>query len=388
MSFDLIGRGTVDNDGTGDSAKTGAAKINALISAANAGQFQSFRNAIINGAFNVWQRGTSFSSITSAAFFADRWFYEKSGAMVHDVSRSTDVPTVAQAGQLFNYSALVDCTTVDAAIAATDYCFIEQRVEGFNYLPLAQRQCILSFWVKATKTGIYCASISNSGQNRSYVGEYTVNVADTWEFKTVVITASPSAGTWDYATGIGIRVRFVLACGSTFQTTANAWAGGQYFATANQVNACDNTANNFRITGVQLEACDSTEQDYTPFEHVPYGVELARCQRYYERLGASVSTLTEFAMLHCISTTQARGRLGFRVSKRATPTITIGSATSFAVDAAGGTQVACTALSGQFICPDSCDLLATVASGLVAGNVGTLRANSSSAPVVEISSEL
>src|SRR4051812_38977669 len=81
--------------------------------------FNVFRkNAIINGDFPFWQRATNFVGIIAGAYSADRFLYQKGGTMVHDISRSTDVPTVAQAGRLFNYSLLVDCQTIDAAIAA------------------------------------------------------------------------------------------------------------------------------------------------------------------------------------------------------------------------------------------------------------------------------
>jgi hypothetical protein len=254
-------------------------KVGLLFDAANAGQLQGFKNRIINGDFNVWQRGTSFVSAVNVAYHADRWLYSKSGAMVHDISRSTDVPTVAQAGRLFIYSLLVDCTTADASIAATDYADIQQVIEGFNWAELAQRACVLSFWVKATKTGIYTIALRNSGSDRSYAAEYTVNASDTWEFKTVSIAASPSAGTWDYTNGAGVKVSFILAVGSTYQTPAGAWATGNYLGTANQVNACDSTANNYRLCGVQLEPGEAA----TAFERRPFATELALCLRYYQK---------------------------------------------------------------------------------------------------------
>src|SRR5678816_1821597 len=134
------------------------------------------RNAILNGDFNVCQRGTSFTSIANNTYAADRWLYGKGGTVVHDISRSTAVPTVAQSGRLFNYSLLLDCTTADAAMAAGDIAQILQRIEGYNWLPVAQRIFTISFWVKATKTGTYCVAFLNSGTDRSYVAEYTVNV--------------------------------------------------------------------------------------------------------------------------------------------------------------------------------------------------------------------
>ena len=285
------------------------------------------KNAIINGDFNVWQRGTSFTSIAHAAYNADRWAYYKTGAMVHDVSRSTDVPTVAEAGRLFNYSFLVDCTTVDAAIAAGDYCFVAQKIEGYNWLPLAQRAVTVSFWVKGTKTGIHCAHLVNSGNDRSCVKEFTINTTDTWEKKTLTYPASPSAGTWDYTTGVGVWLSFVLAAGSTFHTTADAYQTGQFFSTANQVNATDSTSNNFRLCGVQLEAGSVA----TEFEQRTFPEELALCQRYYEKSFAQATAPVQNSgnfdgtVMFSVTIAATNVRLGsvhYRESKRASATIT------------------------------------------------------------------
>lgn len=257
------------------------------------------KNALINGDMTIWQRGTTFTAIANGAYTADRWIYAKSGAAVHDLSRSTDVPTVAEAGQLFTSSVLMDCTTVDSSIAAGDYVVFIQRIEGYYFRPLAQKQMTFSFWVKATKTGTYCVAFRNGGANRSYVAEYTINTTATWEKKTIVVPASPSAGTWDYTNGIGLDVIFALACGSTFQTTAGSWATGDFMGSANQVNGVDSTSNDFRLTGVQLESGDLA----TEFEYRHINDELQMCQRYFAPIkrfnGTSGSTTNQsFANIH------------------------------------------------------------------------------------------
>ena len=281
----------------------------------------SNKNAIINGDFNIWQRGTSFASVVDSAYTADRFIYRKTGSMVHDISRSSDVPTFAQAGRLFNYSALVDCQTADTSIGAAEYCRLAQAVEGFNFLPLAQKSMTLSFWVKATKVGIYCVSFRNAANNRSFIAEYTVNASDTWEFKTVVIAASPSAGGWDYTTGIGIAVSFILACGSDFQTTAGAWQAGDFAATANQVNACDSTSNNFQLCGIQLEQGSVA----TPFENRTIQGELALCQRYFEATYDQVSagTITGTGRFVASVSDISPITIPFKIPKRVAPSCAV-----------------------------------------------------------------
>jgi len=296
-------------------------------------QSQKNKNAIINGDFNIWQRGTSFAAIATAAYFADRWQYNKAGTMVHTVSRSTDVPTVAEAGRLFNYSILADCTTIDSPLIAGDFTTLSQKIEGFNWLPLAQKAVTVSFWVKATKTGIYCVSLRNSGNDRSFVKEFTVNATNTWEKKSVTFDASPAAGNWNYENGIGANLTFCLAAGTTFHTTANAWQTGNFFATSNQVNATDSIANDFRITGVQLEQGSVA----TDFETRLIDNELSACQKYTLPLGSLGGSIVG------INATNITIQIPFPVEMRAVPTATLLVTAVTIEDPLGGTNRTSTA---------------------------------------------
>lgn len=233
-----------------------------------------FKNRIINGKMDIAQRGTSFAAVADGAYTLDRWRFGNTSAAVVTISQQADVP----ADNEFQNSLRVAVTTADASIAAGDTCFISQRIEGYNVRDLIGRTFTLRFRARSSKTGVHCIALRNSGLNRSAVAEYTVNVANTWEDKTITLTGGLiTAGTWDWTNGTGLEVCFVLAAGSTFQTTAGAWQTGNFLDTANQVNCLDSNTNIFAITGVQLErgAVD------TPFEHRPYGAELALCQRYY-----------------------------------------------------------------------------------------------------------
>ena len=242
-----------------------------------------YRNYLINGDMNIAQRGTSFPAIASAAYSLDRFKYSNSSAAVHTAAQNSDVPTFSQSSYLFQNSMLLTLTTVDASIAAGDQVNVQQAVEGFNFINLAQKVFTLSFWVKATLPGTYCVSFRNSGLDRSYVAEYTINATDTWEYKTITVSASPAAGTWTYGTGSGLIVSWQLACGSTFQTTAGAWQTGNFLGTSNQVNGVNTllTATNFRLTGVML----NEGPEALPFRLFDDSgtSDLVPCQRYYEK---------------------------------------------------------------------------------------------------------
>lgn len=240
----------------------------------------NLRNALINGDLTYWQRGITFAAVADSTYTADRWMYRKTGTMVHTVSRSTDVPSSA----FGVYSLLVDCTTVPVSIGVSDNILISQRIEGNMLRPLKGKKLILVFWVKSTKTGTFCVSIRNGTDTRSLIKEYTVSTTNTWEKKTIRFEHN-TAGTWDYTNGIGLKLSFVLACGSNLVSTANTWQNGNFIATANQVNACDNVANDFRLSDVCLVE-DNEGQTREP-EFVLAGrdifEELQLCQRYYEK---------------------------------------------------------------------------------------------------------
>ena len=288
----------------------------------NGGALAGMRNRIVNGSMTVAQRGTSFPALTNPGitYTLDRWTWGQSGAMVCTATQSSDVPN-----DTFQTSLKVDVTTADTSLTANEYTVITQRIEGVNVRDLIGTTFTLSFWVKSPKTGIHCVAFRNAGPavpDRSYIKEYTIATANTWEYKTITVTGGLiTAGTWDWTNGPGLDVGFTFACGSTFQTTADAWQTGNFIATANQVNVMDNTANDFFITGVQLEPGSVA----TPFERRPIGTELQLCERYYQ--------LNRTCVGHALTTTSiAAASVSFNPSMRGVPTATILNGTGAVVD--------------------------------------------------------
>lgn len=240
-------------------------------------------NLIINGDMNIAQRGTSFSTSLSSAYTLDRWQYRKTvgSTMALSISKDSDAPTFAQSGQYFSSSLRMNLTIPQDSLSAGHAFLIEQKIEGYNFAKIAFKAFTLSFWVKSTTIGIRTISFRNSLSDRSYVSEYTINAANTWERKVITVSASPSSGTWDYGTGVGLVVTFSLACGSTFQTTKDTWQTGNFFGTAAAGNGVATGSTDFRITGVML----NEGVEALPFSLAGGNLtgELQLCQRYYEK---------------------------------------------------------------------------------------------------------
>jgi hypothetical protein len=348
------------------------------------GNLTAQKNLIINGDFNIWQRGTSFPAFPDGNYHADRWHTSETGTAVCTISRSTDVPTVAESGHLSNYSILFDVTTIDSSITGSDLYWMDQRIEGYNFQSIAQKEFTLSFWHKHTKTGTYCVSFRNTAQDRSYIAEYTQTTTDTWEKAEITVSASPSAGTWNYTNGNGMFVSFFLMAGPDKQTTADTWQTGNYYATSNQVNATDSTSNNCRFAQVQLEAGSVA----TDFEIRNHATELAMCKRYFERINADSIADNFLAVGMSTSTTTGITMLECEVEKRATPTVSHSASGDFDLLASAGNTKPVTALTYSIISKRTIRANGTVASGLIAGDGTLLQADGGGTGYIDISAEL
>ena len=243
-----------------------------------------FRNIIINGDMSIAQRGTSATGLgngDSGYHTVDRWRFTETGNVTFEFtqSQSTDVPT----GQGFATSLKMDCTTAQASPAANDFLQFHQRFEGQNlqYLKKGTSNALsltASFWVKSNKTGTYICELYDSDNTRQISKSYTINSADTWEKKTLTF-AGDTTGAFDNDNNQSLILNFFLSAGTDFTsgTLQTSWGSlTQANRAVGQVNLADNTANEWYITGVQLEA-GTTASD---FEFLPHDVNLQRCQRY------------------------------------------------------------------------------------------------------------
>jgi len=275
----------------------------------NVGMTIGFRNRIINGAMRIDQRNgggvVTTSALQSSVFTLDRWSYYNDVVSKRTIQRSS----VAPAG--FNNSLLV---TVIATDTVGPQQFLRQGIEGFNIADLgwgtAQAQsATLSFWVRSSVTGQMGGVIQNSSANRSYPFAYTINSANTWEYKTLAI-AGETSGTWLTTNGLGASISFENGPGFNAQP-AGAWAAVNTSTATGSVNLCATNGATWYITGVQLE--EGTQA--TPFDFRSIGTELELCQRYYFVYDSKRSFATIFNSDAGISTP-----IEFPVTMRTSPT--------------------------------------------------------------------
>jgi hypothetical protein len=330
-----------------------------------------FRNIIINGDMSIAQRSTSVASITASSYnTVDRFRTNISSAGTWTQSQSTTVPS----GQGFATSLKMDCTTADASLGATDIISIQTRFEGQNLQYLKKgtasaESLTLSFWVKSNKTGTYICELYDNDNTRHIAKSYTISSADTWEKKTITY-AGDTSGTLGNDNGDSFRVNFHLAAGSDYTsgTLATSWSS---YTAANravgQVNLADSTANEWYITGVQLEA-GTTASD---FEFLPVDVNLGRCERYCQVIGDTTDANVPYAVGMANSTANFRGVYSFKKEMRATPSATVSSASDFRIFE-NGTANVITALSFNQVSKRSCQVDADT-SGLVQGQACIFR---------------
>ena len=364
-----------------------ARELAELAASYDSGNIFGMKNRIINGDMRIDQRNAGAAvnvSNATAVYPVDRFF------VYEDTSAATLV--VQQAGGPDNSTkSFVITNGTGASATAAQVAQIQHRIEGLNVgdllLGTASASAItLSFWVRSSVTGTYCVSFRNSAQNRSYVAEYTISAANTFERKTVTLTGD-TTGTWLVDNGTGLNVTWDLGSGSNFNATAGSWGGANSTRTTNQANWINTSSASFFLGGVQLEKGSAA----TSFDYRPYGTELMLCQRYYYTTGGS-NVYQVFATGQAYSTGQVTGLVvPFPTVMRSSPTFSVSDVTHFLFSDAsgnGGVASAVTQTTSESS-PQSGNIRGTRnAGGLVAGSASSFFANNTTSARLNWSAEL
>ena len=219
------------------------------------------KNAIINGGFDIWQRGTSFASSNSSTnYTTDRWNFYRGVVTGGTVSRQTS-------GLIgFQYAARVQR---DSGNTSTDTLYFMQNVDTATSTPFAGKTVTLSYYARAG------ANFSPGGSNMGvqiYTGTGTdQNVLGTYTGINLLLDVNQAiTTTWTrYSHTVAIASTVTEFC-PRFLMAPTGTAGA---------------ADYFEIAGVQLEL-GSVATNFSRAGGTIQG-ELAACQRYYYRIGGT-----------------------------------------------------------------------------------------------------
>ena len=232
------------------------------VASINAGPLAGFRNAIINGNFDHWQRGTSF---TGNEYGADRWVHARIGT-THTASRQ---PFTLGQTAVPDEPAYFCRTIVSSVAGAGNLSRLDQRIEDVR--TFAGQQITASFWAKADAAKPiavdfvqYFGSGGSPSADVTGIGTTKVTLSTSWQKITMTATVPSVSGKTLGSDGNShLRLNVWFDAGSSFNSRTDTL--GQQSGT-------------FDIAQVQIEAGPVV----TPFERRPIGAELSLCQRYYQ----------------------------------------------------------------------------------------------------------
>lgn len=328
--LDGIEAGAQVNSVTSVAGKTGAVILNAADVGADL--LSGFRNKIINGDFDIWQRGPG--PFAGTAYTADRWLIGVGGGGdVVSTSRQSFSPGQTEVPGNPKHFLRFSRTTTGSATS-----FINQRIEDVR--TLAGRLVTYTFWARANKAlsvGVgYFQHFGSGGSATVDAYPETISVGTTWAKYSVTMT-------WPSVSGKTIGDGSYVAFRLSFP------AGNGNFT--------------FDLAHVSVVDGDATAED-DPFSPRHIQQELALCQRYYLRLGGT-ENYERLAAGFCHTATLARTVVFFPTEMRAPPSLSYNGAISIE-NPSGNTAV--TSLSANEPCKLTCGVNAEVSTGLTAGH--------------------
>ena len=284
---------------------------------------------IINGDMQVAQRGASFSQpdTNNDAYPVDRFSFQTGAIGVYTSTQET-LSSGAAYDDGFRKAARIDCTTAQASPAAGDYFWFQYKMEAQDCLLFKKgtssaEKMTVAFWVKSNKTGTSQLTVKDGDNDRICAGTYAISSANTWEHKIINIAADTS-GAFNNDNGAGFIFEWWLGAGSSYSsgTVPTAWeARTDADRGVQNLSINDNTANDWAITGIQVEVGEYTSATIPPFQHESYGANLERCKRYCFMAIYEDGTSKKIGDGYFWATTEVDMGVHFNPQMRANPTL-------------------------------------------------------------------
>ena len=220
----------------------------------------NFRNRIINGNFDVWQRGTSLVSGFGDRFLADRF-------LTRSISSTYTTAQVAlNFGELPGTTKYYHRNEVTTGSTNGRYCYLAHRIEGVR--TFAGSTATISFYAKANASKNVAVEIvqnfgsgSTSGQEFTYVDTFALTTS--WQKFTATVSVPSIVGFNPGTHSSFLGLHFWFDAGVEWN---------------DRTHNLGHQSGRFDITQVQFEEGPVA----TPFEQRFEGTELTLCQRYYE----------------------------------------------------------------------------------------------------------
>lgn len=264
MAQQHINLGTQSDGKDGDTNRVAWAKAEANFGELYGGALAapSFKNLIVNGGFDIWQRGTSGFATTGYFYTADRW---KALAPGSSAVFSRQSFAVGQSVVPDNPKYFLRCAVTSAA-GPGNCVVLAQFIEGAGVL--SGKTVTVSFWAKADSARRIGVSIDqNPGTGGSASAQVSgagraLQLSSDWQKFVLAFDVPSIAG-------------MVLGSNANDSTSINFWmdAGSTYSGRSGGIGQQSGT---FDVAQVQVEIGSYA----TSFGARPLGVELALCQRY------------------------------------------------------------------------------------------------------------
>lgn len=299
----------VTRGGTGGTTQATAAAALGVVPLSS--YFAAGKNAIINGAFDVWQRTTTATSTTGVGYFADRWRYSANGGASKVLSQSQQLFAAGTAPVAGYESRYFYRVAVTAAGSGYTFEVIEQPIEDVR--TFAGSTVTLSFWAKASATTIITPRLAqyfgSGGSTSVNTDGSAISLTTSWVRYTQTITVPSIAGKTIDNTNSSLIFTLIMPVNTIYQVD---------------------------LWGVQLEQGSVA----TPFSSATetVGDEIALCQRYYYRTSNTLTAVVPFGAGMQFSTTTAWIHIKFPQRMRAAPTALETAGTISFVTTAGVTS--------------------------------------------------
>ena len=301
-------------------------------------------NLIIDGGMEYWPDGDSIAVANGSALYGSVLMKES------NISSGVTVTASYQTGgpsDLPNFSRL--SKTAAGTLAAGTSVQRFYTVEGYDISKINTKEFTVIFKVRSSIASKRSVALNNGTSTHSYVTQYEINTANTWETKAVKFSAMNTCpGVTNIGTnGPGVFIVWSIINGTNRTTsTLNQWQSGTYQSGPGEDSTwLTGTNHYFDIAGVMVLPGDWTSLNTNPsaYNFVRAGKnwaeEMDMIGRYYENTypdtngrGWSPVGSTVASPMFGVSRTDVGMPLimnwDFNTRKRTNPTVTLWNAST------------------------------------------------------------